>query len=133
MNHQELQDQIHLAASREGITLWKNNVGAAWQGEMISANGAKVTLKSGKRLTLARAIILINPRMERYGLCVGSSDLVGIVPVDGLGVFGGIEVKTEHDRLKPEQREFMKRVNNRGGRIIVARSPADVKRLYDDF
>jgi hypothetical protein len=133
MNHQELQDQIHLAASREGMTMWKNNVGVAWQGEMVSANGAKVTLKSGKRLTLVRAIILINPRMERHGLCVGSSDLVGIVPVDGLGVFGGIEVKTEHDTLKPDQRGFMQRVNNRGGRIIVARCPSDVKRLRNDF
>lgn len=113
--------------------MWKNNVGAAWQGEMVSANGAKVTLKSGKRLTLGRAIIIINPRMEQYGLCVGSSDLVGIVPVDGLGVFGGIEVKTKYDKLRPGQREFAQRVNNRGGRIIVARSPADVKRLYNDF
>lgn len=67
------------------------------------------------------------------GLGVGTSDLVGLVehvirPEDvgrKVGIFIGLEVKTETGRLRPEQHAFLARVAELGGLAAVVRSADD--------
>jgi hypothetical protein len=58
-------------------------------------------------------------RLIRYGLCKGSSDVIGVAPS---GQFLAIEVKTATGRVSPEQTAFLDAVRRAGGRAGVARS-----------
>jgi len=88
-----LQNQIRLALGREpGVTLWRNNTGVA------EHRGARV----------------------RYGLCVGSADLIGILAPAGR--FFALEIKTATGRVSPDQVRFLNLVRNRGGFAAVVRS-----------
>ena len=76
MTEGHIQDEIRLALSDEpGLVLWRNNVGIADQ------RGARV----------------------RYGLAVGSADLIGCLN----GRFVALEVKTSTGRATPEQRLWL--------------------------
>ena len=78
-----------------------------------------------------------NGRVVTYGLCVGSSDLIGYVPLviqphhvgQTLAVFVAIEAKTATGRLRPEQRQFLAVVQGHGGLCCVARSVEDAEAL----
>jgi hypothetical protein len=69
-------------------------------------------------------------RLVRFGLCKGSSDLIGFKPVtitpDMVGrtvaIFTAIEVKTPGGKPTPEQLHFVKRVKDHGGIAGIARS-----------
>lgn len=61
-------------------------------------------------------------RLIRYGLCKGSSDVIGVAKD---GRFLAVEVKTETGRVSPEQVAFLDAVRRAGGRAGVARSVAD--------
>lgn len=87
-----LQREIMLALSRAGCLVWRNNTGA-----LTDATG----------------------RLVRYGLCKGSSDLIGMTPC---GKFLAIEVKSARGRVTPEQERFIAAVLAKGGRAGVARS-----------
>jgi hypothetical protein len=73
----------------------------------------------------------------RYGLCVGSSDLIGWRTVTvtpemvgrQLAVFVAIEVKTERGRVTDEQQAFIAAVQKAGGLGGVARSIDDAKKI----
>jgi hypothetical protein len=54
----------------------------------------------------------------RYGLSIGSSDLIGLAG----GVFLAIEVKTPVGRERKEQKLFREAINRLGGVAGVARS-----------
>jgi hypothetical protein len=68
-------------------------------------------------------IMLSDPRPISFGLCVGSSDLIGwtetIVTPDMVGekiaIFTAVEVKNEKGRASKEQIKFLKAVRNAGG------------------
>jgi hypothetical protein len=96
MKEQNIQAQIMLALSKAGCIVWRNNTGA-------------LTDKTG--------------RLVRYGLCKGSSDIIGICPD---GKFLAVEVKTEKGRLTECQERFINAVKSSGGRAGVARSVDDV-------
>jgi VRR-NUC domain len=86
--------EIRFALVRTGrVLLWRNSVGGV----------------RGTRL--------------RYGLGVGSADLVGLLR-GGLraGRLFAVEVKTETGRLSVEQREWLHAVNAAGGYACVART-----------
>lgn len=76
-------------------------------------------------------------RTVRYGLCVGSADLIGIRTVtitpamvgQRVGVFVAAELKTETGRPTPEQELFIALVERAGGLAGVCRSPAEVAEL----
>jgi hypothetical protein len=53
----------------------------------------------------------------------GSADIVGCLPD---GRFLAVEVKAEHGRLSPEQREFLEMIKRQGGLAIVAQSWKDI-------
>ncbi len=59
----------------------------------------------------------------KYGLGVGSADLVGFI--HSTGRFFAIEVKTPTGRIRKEQKLWIDFVNSRGGYACIARSVAE--------
>lgn len=103
MSESLIQSQIRLAlGSEKDLTLWRNNtgVGTFW-------------VASGKT------------QRVQYGLCVGSSDLVGLLSPSGR--FVALEVKTEVGRLTKEQRVFLAHVRSMGGFAAVVRSVEEAR------
>jgi hypothetical protein len=99
------------------VVLWRNDVGA------------------GERKVSASKTI-----HTRYGLAVGSSDLVGIVrvplahpigPTTYLGRFIGLEVKTDVGRTTADQDLFLSLVRRYGGFACVVRSVPDALAAVD--
>lgn len=94
-------------ASKIGMTLWRNNIGLA-----VYPDGSTV----------------------KYGLCQGSSDLVGLYPVtitpemvgQRVAVFVGLEIKTQAGVMTSKQSEWLSFVRTHGGIAGVVRDPADV-------
>ena len=72
-------------------------------------------------------------RVIHFGLCRGSSDLIGWTPVEitpdmvgqTVAVFTAIEVKTPKGRASKEQKNFIEQVQNAGGMAGIARSAED--------
>ena len=96
MTEGHIQDEIRLALSDErDLVLWRNNVGIADQ------RGARV----------------------RYGLAVGSADLIGCLN----GRFVALEVKTSTGRATPEQRLWLDLVRRHGGFAAIVRSTDDAR------
>lgn len=103
MKESDIQKQIMLALSQAGCVVWRNNTG-----------------------------MIKNPqgRPVRFGLCVGSSDIIGIGPG---GRFLAIEVKTAKGRATEKQLNFINRVIKAGGIAGVARSADEAVKIIDDF
>lgn len=97
-----IQNAILIALSEAGCLVWRQNTGAYKD-------------KTG--------------RVIRYGLCVGSSDIIGLTPS---GQFLAVEVKTKTGRIRPEQQRFIDAVNRAGGRAGVARSVEDALKIALD-
>jgi hypothetical protein len=62
-----------------------------------------------------------------FGLCVGSSDLIGLLRENGR--FVAIETKSLTGRLSPEQSMFLRLVARCGGLCGVARSVDDARAI----
>ena len=95
MKEANVQALIMMALSDAGCLVWRQNTGV-----LPDRNG----------------------RLVRFGLCVGSSDIVGIAPD---GKFLAIEVKTALGQPTDAQLKFIKAVQRQGGRAGIARSAAD--------
>ena len=93
--------------SRPGMRLFRNNVGVA-----VYSDGSRVA----------------------YGLCPGSSDLIGFQTIriapemvgQSIAQFIAIEVKGPDTRLRAGQRNFLRVVSEAGGKAVLARSLDDV-------
>ena len=104
-----VQNAIRIEHGSGPARLWRNNTGA-----LKDAAG----------------------RLVRYGLCPGSSDLIGlrtrVITEADLGhrfaQFVAIEVK-DRGRLTPEQERFIAMVQQAGGLAGVARSPEDARAI----
>lgn len=107
-----IQRAIMLALSEAGCIIFRNETAGAWVGKKIH--------QAGQQVTLADA------RMIRFGLCIGSSDIIGMTPE---GMFLAIEVKTKTGRATKEQLNFIERVIQQGGKAGVARSPDEALRI----
>lgn len=99
MREQDIQRLIMLALSEAGCLIFRNNVG-------VLKNAAGIPI--------------------RFGLAVGSSDLIGIAPG---GRFLAVEIKTPTGKATPEQLRFIEAVRARGGIAGIARSPAEALAL----
>ena len=99
MKESDIQRLIMLALSEAGCLIWRNNTG-------VLKNAAGIPIK--------------------FGLCVGSSDLIGLTPT---GRFLAVEIKTCKGRATPEQLRFIEAVRSRGGVAGIARSPAEALAL----
>lgn len=107
MSEAAIQQQVRLALSRAGAVAFRNNV------------GQYTDPKTGRPI--------------RYGLSVGSSDLIGWTPVvvtpemvgHQVAVFTAVEVKTPTGRPTEHQLNFIAQVLRAGGYAGIARSPGD--------
>lgn len=99
MREQDIQRLIMLTLSEAGCLIFRNNVG-------VLKNAAGIPI--------------------RFGLAVGSSDLIGIAPG---GRFLAVEIKTPTGKATPEQLRFIEAVRARGGIAGIARSPAEALAL----
>ena len=111
MSEQGVQSAIRLAlGSHPGIKVFRNNVG-------------QCKTDDGRHL--------------RYGLMVGSGDLIGwrsvvITPAmvgQTFAQFVSVEVKTPKGTVRPEQQVWADNVRKAGGIAVIARSVDDVKFL----
>lgn len=104
MREQSIMQRVQLDASRNGYTLFRNNVG-----QLLDGRGVPI----------------------RYGLCPGSSDLIGWRPLtitaDMLGAtvaqFVAVEVKTPTGKPTAQQIQFLESVAQAGGVAVIARGP----------
>ena len=106
----EIQQRIRLACGRGAVRLWRNNTGA-----LVDQQG----------------------RFVRFGLCKGSSDLIGLRALEitpelvgqRLAQFVALEVKTPQGVLSSEQRAFLRLVQELGGVAAVCRSAEEAEQL----
>ena len=104
----EIQQRIRLACGRGAVRLWRNNTGA-----LVDKQG----------------------RFVRFGLCKGSSDLIGLRSLEvtpemvgrRLAQFVALEIKTDCGTVSPEQRAFLLLVQQLGGLGAVCRSIAEAQ------
>lgn len=103
MNESDIQKIIMKEVSSLGHTVFRNNVGV---------------LKDYRGVPI------------KFGLCVGSSDLIGWTKD---GKFLAVEVKTTKGRVSKAQENFINAVNKSGGIGFVARRKEDVKKFLTDL
>lgn len=139
MKHETaLQNQILLRYGREpDVTLFRQNVGMAKESavtrEHLSRLLALLERDTREAASLIRALIREPDRYTAFGLCKGSSDIVGIVRVPVQRMLGdaiiarwlALEVKTATGRVSKEQQMFLDLVNRSGGVGRVVRSIED--------
>ena len=106
----EIQQRIRLACGRGAVRLWRNNTGA-----LVDQQG----------------------RFVRFGLCKGSSDLIGLRSLEitpewvgqRIAQFIALEIKAAHGVVSPEQRAFLRLVQELGGVAAVCRSVGEARQL----
>jgi hypothetical protein len=126
MSERNIQADVQLAlGSRPDVRLFRNNTGAAWQGERISCRD--------------RVLILRNFRLIHFGLVIGGGDLIGwrsfTVTPDMVGrrvaVFLSVEDKTPIGRASPAQLNWADQVRASGGLAGFARSVPEAINIVD--
>lgn len=108
-----------LAASQTGATVFRNNVGNGVLGRVAKQEGAQFHIINGRRV--------------QFGLCPGSSDLIGwrtitVTPEmvgKRLALFLALEVKTPTGAATMEQINFIAAVRKSGGLAGIVRSVDD--------
>ena len=110
MYESEVQSKVRLILSKKGFVLFRNNVGA---------------FKVGNRYV-------------KYGLCEGSSDLIGFKKVKitkdmvgkNLSIFCAFETKRDStSKITTEQNHFIEVVNRNGGIGKIIISPDEAEKI----
>lgn len=124
MKESRLMQEVRLQlGTRPDVKLFRNNVGSGWQGEKVQHTQGLLVLR--------------NPRFIRFGLCEGSSDLIGFevvtVTPDMVGQriarFLAPETKATAGRATEAQRRFCHVVSDAGGGAGFVRSVDDAVAL----
>ncbi len=110
MSETAILQAVRLALSRAGVVIFRNQVGALRDAD---------------------------DRVVRFGLCPGSSDLIGwrsvtITPEmvgQRVAVFTACEVKTPTGRTRPEQTHFLATVRDAGGIAMLVRSAEEAAQV----
>jgi hypothetical protein len=108
----EIQQRIRLACGRGAVRLWRNNTGA-----LVDQQG----------------------RLVRFGLCKGSSDLIGLRVLEitpelvgqRLAQFVALGIKTSSGTVSQEQQAFLRLVQELGGVAAVCRSIEQARAVLD--
>ena len=118
----ELLAAITLAHSRNDTRLWRANAGQAWSGQIVRRTAIAITLSPYHPVRLAPEGF-----SDLFGLqrTLITPELVGRY----LGVFAGIEVKSETGRLRESQALFLDMLRTMGALHGVARSVEDAGRI----
>lgn len=104
--------------SRPDVRIFRNNVGEGFQGKIISERDGLMLLEK--------------PRRIRFGLMVGSGDLIGwqtvTITPDMVGQkiarFTSVETKRLRGGIvKPEQENWKLQVNQSGGYAVIVNNP----------
>lgn len=137
MNGEEtnLVRRITLAVAKYGVRLFRNNVGTGWIGrskqftktEVIHVNRGDVIIYQG--------------RIFHAGLIKGSGDSIGLTPVvitpqmvgKTVAVFTSIESKTAKGVVSPEQKNWVKFVQDNGGIAGIAKSEEDAEKIISAY
>ena len=69
----------------------------------------------------------------KYGLAIGSSDLIGWTMIDGRAIFTAIECKLPGKRPTAQQQQFLDAVTAAGGIAAVAYSVKDVQDAIEAY
>lgn len=110
------------------IRIFRNNVGSAWIGSSKMFNKpTTVNVKAGD-------VLIQNARYFDAGLCVGSSDLIGLQAVKitpemvgtEIAVFVAIEVKLPSGRVQQNQINFLEMVRKLGGKGVICRDENNI-------
>lgn len=109
-SEQQVQQLIRAELGRGAVRLWRNNTGT-----LLDRQGRPVS----------------------FGLCKGSSDLIGLRSVtitpdmvgQTLAVFSAVEVKGPRGRTTAEQEQFIGVVRQLGGLAGVARSVTEAAEI----
>ena len=116
-----IMNDVRLAASDAGWTMFRNNVGMGWTGDAEHLPD--------------RSVLIRNARPLHAGLCKGSSDLIGFRPLvvtaehigQTIAQFAAVEIKGYRGRATEPQRNFLRVVQEAGGVAILARSAEDLR------
>lgn len=116
MKETDIMREIQIAVSSDGCRLFRNNVGMGLIGK-------------------------VNPKPVRFGLCVGSSDLIGWTPVvvtqemvgKKVAIFSAVEVKKPHGHVTEEQMSFISAVKMDGGFAGIAHDTNEAKLVLRGF
>jgi hypothetical protein len=125
-SEKQIQHDIHTGLTGNTL-LFRNNVGLAYIGDVITNENGSVTI--------------LNARPIKFGLCNGSSDLIGWTTVTitpemvgrTVAVFTAIEVKSATGRASKLQKNFIKRIHDCGGIASVARSLDDAESVINQY
>lgn len=117
---------IHKGYSRGRVRLFRNNVGIGLQGSDVSWTGTAAFVKNAKYI--------------RFGLCVGSSDLIGwqtvTITPDMVGKdiaqFVALEVKDKRGRVTKDQKQWLAIAESMGAKAAVVRSLSDAKEVLGE-
>jgi len=75
--------------------------------------------------------------VHKFGLTVGSSDIIGFTPITingkRIAVFTAIEVKSATGKPSKEQDNFIKMVKDNGGIAGIVRSPEESLALIGEY
>lgn len=137
MLERDIQRNILLQFGREpDATIWRNNTGKLFEEwithehlrrmiSLVTAGDAQGMIK------LAGALLSAKRRVVQFGLCEGSSDIIGVVAAHGHGVFLAAEVKRVGKQPTKGQQQFLNIVNNRGGVAGCVHSTEEFQLLLD--
>ncbi|HCW79764.1 MAG TPA: VRR-NUC domain-containing protein [Ruminococcaceae bacterium] len=116
MLESKIQNQIRCALSKFGA-VFRTNSGQFWQ-------GSRMTLKQASAMYGPETLVLVKLRSVD-GLPAGFSDLLFVGP----GNVAFVETKNEVGHLRPEQKNFLKRMHSMGYVAGVARSVDEAVKL----
>lgn len=116
----EVLNKLQILASKFGHRLFRNSVGQAWAGRY------KARLANGD-------VVISQASAVKYGLCVGSGDLIGGTKVkitpDMVGqeilVFTNVEIKCSTTKASKEQISFHNYIKSAGGYSFIDRINSD--------
>jgi len=131
MSEANIMRRLQVYITKLGARVLRNNVGMAWTGTPQHIRVPTTIILYAGDLILRESVPI------KFGLGVGSSDLIGWQPFTitqamvgkKFARFTAVEVKTETGRVTPEQQDFISAVNDAGGIAGVIRSEEDAKQL----
>jgi hypothetical protein len=112
MSESIIQRDIRLAIGGQDVVIWRNETGATVQ---VSRYELQALLDNVTDVAFVKRILrtMLARGLISYGLCKGSSDLIGLRRGDGR--FVAIEVKKPGGNRRPEQHNFINLVREFGG------------------